>query len=47
VDLAGLDVDTGLDVDILGDTGVEEGVEAEISSIVTFCWEKSEEVEDD
>jgi hypothetical protein len=47
VDLADLEVETGLDVDIVGDTGVEVGVEAGISSRVTFCWENREEVEED
>ena len=47
VESAGLDVIVGLAADVLGVVGFDGGVEAEISSSVTFCWEKREEADDE
>jgi hypothetical protein len=47
VDLTGLEVNVGLEADIMGDMGVEGGAKAGISSRVTFCWEKREEADEE
>ncbi len=47
VDMAGLIMDTGLELDMLGVEVVDGGLEIDISSSVTFCCEKRVDAEDE
>jgi hypothetical protein len=43
--LAGLEFVVLLEVDNVGDSGLERSVEAGTRSSVTFCWAKREEID--
>jgi hypothetical protein len=43
--VAGLEFVVLLEVDNVGDSGLERGVEAGTCSSVTFCWVKREEID--
>jgi hypothetical protein len=47
VGLTDLEVDTGLGAAIWGSLGIDGGLESVISSSVTFCCEKRDEVDRD
>jgi hypothetical protein len=47
VKLTGLAVGGSFVADVVGDKGLKREVEAATSSTVMFCWEKSEEADDE